>query len=210
MIFDLHIHSRFSSDSLLEPARIVELAKKIGLNGVAVADHNTIEGGIKTAEYAPGDFAVIVGEEINTEVGDILGLFLTKQISSGSFEEVVKEIHNQAGIALLAHPYKRNKIISQDALKRLDAIEVFNSRNAKNNAKAENTAREYKLPMVAGSDAHFAFEIGRAKTIIDSPPDIESIKRAILSGKTKIIGENSPVYIDFLSQAIKYFKIWNR
>lgn len=207
MIFDLHIHSRFSLDSLLEPARIVEAAKKIGLNGVAITDHNTIQGGIKTAEYAPSDFVVIVGEEINTEVGDIVGLFLTKQINSRSFEEVVKEIHSQAGIALLAHPYKRNKIISQDAFKQLDAIEVFNSRNAKNNAKAKNIALEYKLPMVAGSDAHFAFEIGRAKTIIDSPPDIESIKRTILNGKTKIIGESSNICVDFLSQAIKYFKL---
>lgn len=207
MVIDFHIHSKYSSDSLLRPDRIVKIAKKKGLDGIAVVDHNTLQGALEATKYASGNFIVVVGAEINTEVGDVVGLFLSKDINSRKFEEVVNEIHSQGGIAILAHPNKRKKIINTDIFGQLDAIEGFNSRNPKHNLEAKNFAVKYGLPAVAGSDAHFAFEIGKAKTILECASDIESIKKTILGGKTKITGENSPGYVDLLSQAIRFTRI---
>lgn len=207
MILDLHIHSRYSFDSLLKPAKIIEIAKEKGLDGVAIVDHNTIQGALEAKAYAGGNFIVIIGAEINTEVGDVVGLFLSKDINSRKFAEVVNEIHSQGGIAILAHPNKRKRIINTDIFGQLDAIEGFNSRNPKHNLEAKNLSVKYGLPDVAGSDAHFAFEIGKAKTMLECASDIESIKKTILGGKTKITGENSPGYVDLLSQAIRFTRI---
>ena len=208
MFLDLHIHSRYSFDCWLDPARIVEVAKKKGLDGIAVVDHNTIQGALEAADYLVDNFIVIVGAEINTEVGDVVGLFLSKDINSRRFEEVVNEIHSQGGIAILAHPNKRKKIIDTNIFGQLDAIEGFNSRNPEHNVEAKNISAQYDLPAVAGSDAHFAFEIGKAKTILECGSDMESIKQAILGGKTKITGEISPGYVDILSQAIRFCRMY--
>ena len=207
MVLDLHIHSRYSFDSLLKPAQIIDVARKNGLDGVAITDHNTIQGALEAKAYAGGNVIVIIGAEINTEEGDVVGLFLSKDINSRRFEEVVNEIHSQGGIAILAHPNKRKKIINLNIFGQLDAIEGFNSRNPEHNVEARNIAAQYNLPAVAGSDAHFAFEIGKAKTILECGSDMESIKQAILGGKTKITGESSPSYVDILSQAIRFTRI---
>ncbi|MDQ7781101.1 MAG: PHP domain-containing protein, partial [Planctomycetota bacterium] len=77
MEFDLHIHSRYSFDCGLKPEKIVRIAKKRGLRGIAIVDHDTCEGGIEGQKYADPDFIVIPGIEIRTTEGDIIGLFIT-------------------------------------------------------------------------------------------------------------------------------------
>ena len=72
MILELHIHSRFSYDSLLSPEKIVKAAEKKGMDGIAITDHNTIEGGLKAqSANKNGSIAVIVGSEVNTDAGDL-------------------------------------------------------------------------------------------------------------------------------------------
>ena len=97
MKYDLHIHSKYSSDGVLDPEKIVKIAIKRGLNGVAITDHNTIIGGLKAKNYETEDFKVIVGSEISTERGEIIGLFLKEEIKPGNVQEVISEIKEQNG-----------------------------------------------------------------------------------------------------------------
>lgn len=78
MRYDLHIHSKYSLDGLIEPEIIVKTAKNQGLSGIAVTDHHTIRGGLETKKISPEDLEVIVGSEIGTERGEVIGLFLSE------------------------------------------------------------------------------------------------------------------------------------
>jgi len=205
MILDLHIHSKYSFDSILEPKRIIKVAKKRGLGGVAITDHNTIKGGLEAKKINEDkDFLVIVGSEINTEVGDIIGLFLNEEIKSRNSMEVIEEIKEQGGMVVLPHPYRGHKL-NDEIIKTVDAIEGGNSRSSqKDNNEATELASKYDKPVVAGSDAHFASEIGLGKTIVNTK---EGIKRDILNGRTELEVSLSPAYLQPLSQLIRSVKM---
>ena len=206
MMLDLHIHSKYSFDSILEPKKIIQISKKKGLNGIAITDHNTIEGGVKAKKInRDSDFSVIVGAEIGTEVGDITGLFLTDEIRSKKAMEVIEEIKGQGGLSVLPHPFRGHTIIGDELLKRIDLIEGFNSRTPlKLNLMAQSLAEEYNKPIIAGSDAHFAGEIGLGKTLLNlESPDIQ---KALLTNRTEIKGIPGPLYLQSLSQLVKSLK----
>lgn len=189
MKFDLHIHSKYSKDSLLEPERILKIGKKKGLDGIAVTDHETIKGGL-VASKIDKDF-VIVGAEMRTEYGDVIGLFLNEEIKSNKFIEVVEEIREQDGVVVLAHPFRKGIKFPTDLLKYVDLIEGFNARSRKeDNKRAYELATKFKKPMTAGSDAHLSFEIGKGRTIVNS-----EIKGEFKKGKTKVEGKESSYYV---------------
>ncbi len=207
MILDLHIHSKYSFDSILEPEKIIEVAKKRDLDGIAITDHNTIKGGVEAEKINKDqDFLVIVGSEISTEIGDITGLFLNEEIKSRNSMEVIEEIKEQGGIVVLPHPYKGHKL-NDELISSVDVIESFNSRTGRyENFFAEELAEKYKKPTIAGSDAHFESEIGMAKTLINSPI-FESVKYSIVSGDTTIFDcQQSYVYLQNYSRLIKAIK----
>jgi predicted metal-dependent phosphoesterase TrpH len=186
---DLHIHSSFSPDSRVTPGEIIRLAKQRGLDGVAIADHNTVQGGLAALEInADPDFIVIPGAEYSTEYGHVVGLFLSEEIDVQGRKpkgytlsptlplgEVVQAIHAQGGIAVLAHPFQSRLSLPAHVFEgpvKVDAIEGFNSRagtrtNPDANAHAAQCAKEYDIPALGGSDAHLPWEIGRAYTRID-------------------------------------------
>lgn len=204
MILDLHIHSKYSFDSISKPHDIVRVAKRKGLNGIAITDHNTIKGGVeaKKINHAPG-FLVIIGSEISTEIGDIIGLFLNEEIKSRDSMEVVEEIHQQGGIAILPHPYKDHRL-NDEIVREIDAIEVFNARTSEeNNKKAMKLAERFKKTIVAGSDAHFCSEIGTCKVILNST----NVRDEILNGKLKLETKMTPLYMQSISQMIKSIKL---
>lgn len=189
MKFDLHIHSKYSGDSLLEPGKIIKIGKKKGLDGIAVTDHDTIKGGL-VASKIDKEF-VIVGAETRTEYGDVIGLFLKEEIKSSRFIEVVEEIKEQDGVVVLAHPFRKNIKFPTDLLRYVDLIEGFNARSKKeDNERAYELAMKFKKPMTAGSDAHLGFEVGRGRTIVNS-----EVKGELKKGKTKIEGEESSYYL---------------
>lgn len=166
-LFDLHMHSRHSFDGVMAPAHIVRLGQRRGLAGIAVSDHGTIRGGLEARDANDDpNFLVIVGAEIATEVGDILGLFLTREIISRKSLDVVSEIHAQGGIAILPHPYAHHQNLTPRLLERLDGVEIYNGRD-KQDYSAKTTVefvQPYGLATVANSDAHLYWEIGRACT----------------------------------------------
>ena len=203
MIVDLHIHSSHSFDSLAKPRDIVRAAKDKGLDGIAITDHDTIAGGLEAREANDdADFLVIVGAEICTDAGDIIGLFLEEEIASRGAADVVAEIHGQGGLAVLPHPFRGHQLIEQLA-DAVDAIEGFNPRCGPNgNRKAMDLARRHGKPVVAGSDAHTCREVGLARTVLGSA----DVRREILEGEAELEARYAPHYVESLSQLIKSLK----
>lgn len=167
---DTHTHSEYSPDSrtsLTDQARAINAA---GIDVVCATDHNTIEGALRLREIADG-FSVVVGEEISTRDGEMIGLFLERALPRDlSGEETIARIREQGGIVVIPHPFSVNRRYhmrrpSLDRLRALvDAIEVFNAREAfgLENRRAAAYAHEHGLLGTAGSDAHRAAEIGNA------------------------------------------------
>lgn len=209
MRYDLHIHSEFSSDGTMSPGEIVQLARKRGLNGIAVTDHNTIKGGIETKRYETNDFQVIVGSEVMTEHGEITGLFLSREIEARDSRSVIADIKSQGGIIIIPHPFDhlRKSAFYPDAedAEWIDAIEVFNSRTvfSGDNARAVEFAAAHNLATVAGSDAHYRNEVGTAGVITRT----DDLREGIMTGDLEIFGKRT-----FLGNHLrtKLRKIWGR
>jgi len=211
MKIDLHIHSRYSSDGSLSPEDIVKIARKKGLNGVAVTDHGTAKGGLEARKYETDDFIVIVGAEIKTDRGEVIGLFLSKEIQSQRFQDVVIEIKGQGGLVVVPHPFDRMRRsafrISDEEASFVDAIEGYNGRSILQtyNRQAVAFAGKHNLPVVAGSDAHHANEIGLAGIITD----YKDIKDAIRKGDITTFGKTSPWLLLNHGRA-QVRKVWRR
>ena len=204
MNLDLHIHSRYSFDSLSDPHDIIKTAKKRGLSCIAVTDHNTIKGAIDTEKAnSDGSFTVIVGAECVTVVGDIIGLFLNEELRPTRQPfEVVDQIHSQGGLAILPHPYKGHKL-SDELIRRVDAVEGFNARvSSSSNAKAQELAKRFGKPVVAGSDAHFCYEIARGSMTLPS----DDIRAELLRSGSNCMARRSPFILEIMSQAVRVVK----
>ncbi|MHC1635582.1 MAG: PHP domain-containing protein [Candidatus Methanospirareceae archaeon] len=197
MKYDLHVHSKYSKDSTLEPERIVKIAKRKGLNGIAITDHDTIKGGLAAKKYEDEDLEVIIGSEVHTEKGDIIGLFISEEIKSKDVMEVIDEIKEQGGLVIVPHPFdslRRSSFhITEEYASYVDAIEGFNSRCIfeKFNSKAKEFGKKYNIPLVGGSDAHFPNEIGKGGIITED----DDIRDAILKNEVILIEKKSPFVI---------------
>ena len=191
MIVDFHIHSQYSPDSSISPTTVLKMAKKRGLDGVAVTDHDTIRGGLEAMKVnSDPNFVIIVGSEVETTTkGDIIGLFLTQEIQSRETEEVIEEIREQGGVAMWAHPYREGKkLLPIMLIKRIDIIEVFNAKTLESqNILAGALAERYRKPLAGASDAHTAEEIGNAATLVDCS-NSDDIRDALIKGKTQVLG----------------------
>ena len=184
---DLHLHTKYSCDSYAEPEDIVKTCQKHGINCLAVTDHGQIAGALAVAKIAP--FKVIIGEEVLTPDGEIIGLFLQQKIPSPcSALEAVAEIKKQGGLVVIPHPFDgmRKTALKKDILKKLvdsnlvDAIEIVNGRviYVKHNHVAQQYAEKYNLFKTAGSDAHRIDEIGN--TFVELP-DFETPQQFLQS-----------------------------
>lgn len=169
MKIDFHIHTYHSCDSVMRPGRILKAARKKGLDGIVVCDHDTIRGGLEVKEANKDkNFKVIVGAEIKTNAGDITGIFLAREIKSRELKEVIREIREQNGKVILNHPFKGHDLSKID-MSEVDFIEGYNSRlTEEENRKAVELALIHNKPIVAGSDAHLYAEIGNSFTIIEN------------------------------------------
>jgi predicted metal-dependent phosphoesterase TrpH len=198
VILDLHCHTRWSFDGTMAPDRLVRAARARGLDGVAVTDHGEIGGAEEARRAAGGDLLVIVGQEIETRSGELLGLFLRERIETDDPIEAIRAIHDQGGVAVLPHPFARTLSIEEAAARELDACEGFNARHAEvpflegpeGEARVMPFARRYDLSLTAGSDAHFAREIGRGRTIVPAST-LEEARDQILRGNTVLSGRRS-------------------
>lgn len=183
----MHTHSEASKDSRTPVAVQAARIRETGLDVVCATDHDTIAGALRLQELADG-YRIIVGEEISSADGDLIGLFLERAIPPGlSGEETIARIHDQGGLVSVPHPFSRNRRfrIRRAALERLvplvDCIETFNAREAfaGDNRRAAAFATEHALPGALGSDAHTASELGRVYLEMDDFADAAGFLAAL-------------------------------
>jgi len=210
---ELHCHSRLSYDGRDPVDALLERAAEVGLDAVAVTDHDEIAASLEAADAAPEYGLVgIPGMEVTTAAGHVLALGVRETVPSNhTFEETLDRIHALGGTAVVPHPFHRSRSgvmanVTRDRLATADAIEVFNSRllTGRGNRKAERFARERGLPMTAGSDAHIAEMVGRAVTTVDldgDDPTPEAILAAVRDGRTSVEGRRTPWRISFRQAA---------
>ncbi|MFB0543676.1 MAG: CehA/McbA family metallohydrolase [Candidatus Bathyarchaeia archaeon] len=192
---DLHVHTVYSKDSLIEIEGLVPRCRAAGLDGVAVTDHETLEGAWRAAERC-GDLLVIPGMEVETQEGHILALDVERPVERRlGFRDTIERIDELGGTAVVAHPFSLLKpLLDVDVLaaSKPDAIEVANAASFPyswmlriNKALAER----FNLPMTGGSDAHIPETIGRSYTVVDSDSrSISDILEAIREGRTEVRG----------------------
>lgn len=212
---DLHCHTIYSADSLTPLEAIIRACQRKGIHRIAITGHNTIEGALRLRDLAPE--LVIVGEEIKTTHGEIQAFFIEKLIPPGlSPEETIARVREQSGVVGVSHPLDptRSEAMGAKNLRRIvhlvDCIEVFNARTtfAVHNRRAAEFARAHGLPGTAGSDAHAAFEIGRAcveMPAFDGPMDF---LKTLAQGR--VIGRLSLPLVHLFSRWATFRKQWMR
>ena len=166
----MHSHTMWSGDSTTTPDELAAAVVEAGLDVLCITDHNAIKGAVDLLDRLA--CRVIVGEELRTHAGEIIGLFLEERIPVGvQPDEAARAIRRQGGVVYIPHPYdpmRRN--LSEAALDALideglvDAIEVINSKTSLRslNDRAASTAADHGLAAGAGSDAHVPDAIGAA------------------------------------------------
>jgi predicted metal-dependent phosphoesterase TrpH len=167
---DCHLHTVASGDANLTVEELAERAQATGLDAVFVTDHNVTEAAVAAAQRDLG-VRIIVGEEIRTPDGDMIGLFLTERIPYVlPLAEVIGRIRAQGGLVYAPHPFDLGRSSTGRVLPELcrqgdvDIIEVFNAKieDPALNDRAAELARACGLPGGAGSDAHDAAGVGAA------------------------------------------------
>ena len=194
---DLHCHSWFSGDGVSSPESLIASARKKGLHGLALTDHDTSDGfryllgkGLARADGLPvDDFLVIPGVEVSTAEGHLLCLgVMLPYLKHTPAIEVCKLVHDAGGVAIPAHPYDRFRAgIRESVLETLeiDGLEVFNAATTlrRFNEMAFQYAREKGHPKTAGSDAHHEAAVGTAYTILPTSDfSVKGILRQIKDG----------------------------
>lgn len=203
MKIDLHCHTKYSYDASSSIEKIIRYAIKMGLDGIAITDHENTEGWQEALDLGKKlNFLIVLGEEIKTNKGDILGLFLKERINGYKKDPkwVMQEIKKQDGLVIIPHPFHIGegfKDVLTKYLDMIDGIEVFNARKPSNkpDSKAYEFAKKHNLAMTGGSDSHYYKGIGYTYTECEAR-SIEELKSSILRRKTTVQGKKSPfIYI---------------
>ena len=209
---DLHVHTNYSRCAILQPAEIEPLALKRGLDAVAITDHNTIGGALEVKKHAK-KIKVVIGEEIKTTKGEIIGYFLNEQIPPFLTPgETIKEIKRQGGLVSVPHPFDRlrSSRLETETLEKIlpniDMIEIFNSRDiltGQDFGLIEKACQRGAVP-VAASDAHLRVEVGRSYLTMedfDGPEDFLKNLNEMIPVKRK-----SPFWVHLVTKVLKYYK----
>jgi predicted metal-dependent phosphoesterase TrpH len=168
---DCHLHTVASGDANLTLEQLAVRGLENGLDVVFVTDHNETSAAIAAAASRDLGVRIVVGEEIRTPDGDVIGLFLTERIPYVlPLAEVVGRIRAQGGLVYVPHPFDRIRASLGAVLPGMcergdvDVVEVFNAKVADQtlNDRAAAVAAAYGLPGGAGSDAHDSDGVGAA------------------------------------------------
>lgn len=181
----------------MPPRILLETARARGVGCLAVTDHNTVEGALEALTLAGADPSlprVIPGIELATEVGEIVGLFVTEDIPRGlPLAEAVRSIRDQGGLVYLPHPYdvfRRGAVSWSSRLQAAglaDIVEAVNGRalGPRSGHKAGRLAEQVGRPKGAGSDAHRVREVGRAYVVVEECPSRDTLLSLVTSGRVE-------------------------
>lgn len=175
---EIHTHTKASKDSFLNKYFYLLMLKLRKIDVIAITDHNEIYEAKNIRNFLePKGIKVIIGEEIMSSRGEIIGLFLNEKITPGlSPKDTMLEIKKQKGIVYIPHPYdeKRYKtVLSEEEIRQnldiIDFVEIHNGRNIKKDYsnQQQQIAKRYNKKGLVGSDAHLFFELGRNYNILD-------------------------------------------
>jgi predicted metal-dependent phosphoesterase TrpH len=183
---EFHSHSYGSKDSQVSLQDMLSACQKKGLNRMVITDHNSIEAALQAQAYDSQKF--IVGEEIKTLQGELLGIFVKEQVPAGLPPmQTIEILRSQAAFITVSHPFDvfRSGHWEPDNLLKIvpyiDAIEIFNSRCmfSRFNTKAQEFALQHHLLGTVGSDSHHISEIGTATLTLPDFNDAASLKTAL-------------------------------
>jgi predicted metal-dependent phosphoesterase TrpH len=209
---DMHVHTTASFDGQIEPASLVELVPDAGLDAVAITDHNSLEGALELVALDP-PFQVVVGEEVSSAEGDIIGLFVSETVPPGlSAAETVARLRAQGAVVAAAHPFDvfRSSALGTEAMEaiaeEIDAVEALNARNLRrrDGEEAFEWAEARGLPVVGGSDAHAPRELGRVWTSIPAFSDADSLRAALADARPE--GRRSGLDVHVETKLGKHFR----
>lgn len=222
--FDLHVHSFFSGDAASSPEQLIAAARRKGLAGIAITDHNScesadycLEHGLRNEAGTPVDgFLVVPGVEVSTADGHLLCIGATLPLLIGRPAlEVEQEIQARGGVAIPAHPYDRWRAgIREEILARMrtPVLEAFNAAVTSRsfNAQAKAFALAHGRQMTAGSDAHHASAVGTAHTGYELDEfSVAGLVRAIPRGG--VLNETYLTRVEgFKKQFGNFFRAFNR
>ena len=196
---DLHVQSIWS-DGAQRPDALVRRAAARQLNVLAITDHDEIRGALEARRFACANPAlgvdVVIGEEISTLNGHLIGLYLEERVPPHlTAEETIRSIHAQGGLAVAAHPFHpvRGFVRGHRTVGQLipdlplDAVEIVNNAGIFSwlyDAWAALANVEWALPVTAGSDAPDGWYVGNAVTRF-AGRSAEDLRQALLSGVTR-------------------------
>ena len=216
---DFHIHNRFSRDSILSEDKFIRVAMERGLTHVAVTNHNNVEGAIAVRERAVAlgvdeQLTVILGEEVSTSDGEVVGIFLQRTIPRGlTAEQTADEIHAQGGLVSIPHPFdpfrashiRRVPLEALATAGKIDMIEVFNSRVtfSRHNQEAADFALRHRIPGIAASDSHSAFEVAMSFNALPAFETADELRQGL--GENEWHGTRSPVLIHLTTR----YAVWS-
>ena len=197
---DLHSHTSASFDSLASPRSVVRAAASRGLTHLAITDHDRIDGALEAREIAAREglsLTVLVGQEIRTRDGDLIGVFLDRPIPSGLDPfDAIEAVRAQGGLVGIPHPFDRfrGSLLGGGEVEGLAAlVDWVESHNARimignGNQRAAEFAAEHRLAGIAVSDAHSVLEIGVAYVALDGDPSTPAGLRTALSTAELVTG----------------------
>jgi len=188
---DLHIHTAASPDGHSSVTEVIEKAKSLGFDAIAITDHDTTAGAIEALSIENPGIIIIPGIEVSTKSGHVLVLGTIKEYAPGkSAAETINEAKKDGCTVIIPHPYHRFRhavgLVEEEALALVDGIEAYNSRYyiPGANEKAAKKANKLMKPITAGSDAHEPDFIGYGINLIDAEENTaDSILKAIREGK---------------------------
>jgi predicted metal-dependent phosphoesterase TrpH len=201
---DLHVHTFCSADELTSRQEVVDVSVQRGLGAWAITDHNTISGARSVQEIEP--LSVVIGEEISASGGEMVGVFLEREVPKGFWaEDTVRLIKAQGALAGVPHPVDRLRRESMDRevleglIASLDFLEVLSRRVTllEDNRRAREFALLHGLACTAGSDAHNRFELGRVYLEMERFDGRDEFVERRREGR--VVGTRSPFWVHFCS-----------
>ena len=217
---DLHCHTSASFDSLASPESVVRAAAARGLTHLAITDHDRIDGALAGRDVAAREdlgVTVIVGQEILSRDGDLIGVFLAEPVPAGlSAAATIAAVRDQGGLVGIPHPFDRARgsslIRGEDRERTLEAmagsvdwIEAWNARVllGSGNQRAAELAVAIGVPGVAVSDAHTVMEVGVAATVVSGDPGSPEGLREALGGERELVMGRGSAYARLMTPAAK-------
>lgn len=198
MKLDMHVHSSHSRDASASPKDILSFCRHVGLDGLAITDHNSIRSWTEASSLArEKGLLYLRGVEISAKEGHVLAYGVRELVPRGlSLEETIEKIHGAGGVAVAAHPkrFPSGMGLRLASTCHFDGIEILNGGSSSwSNRRACRVAESKGSAVTAGSDAHELDQVGKAYTVLESASSEDDVLDAIRRKRTSVGGRSRSI-----------------